>query len=811
VEAERRARVELGPAARHVEETRDAWRIGWAEDLWADLRYGARALRREPGFLASAVLSLALGIGVNTAIFSLTMELLASRPSAREPETLVLARLGGASHMPLADLQALRERGAFPDIAGLREEAAVNWRNGEVTERLFAIRVTDNLFQMAGIPLAMGRGIGAGDEDGVVVTHRFWQGKLNGDAGVVGRTLVLDGRVHRVVGVLPEDHRTLFGFGLSPDLYTMARDPRGMVGLYIRLGERMSPLAVRERLRVVVEEWEKTLPVREYPYAQNIKVQTLAGMHRLTEAKGVSVFFGMLMGVVSLLLGIACLNVSGLLLARASARVQEFSIRASLGAGRGRLIRQLLAESLLLAVGGTAAGLLLHEWITTGLRRVELPLPVPIVLQLEPDWRLFAYASLVAAVCTVAAGLLPALRMSRAGMSEGLKQREHQVGGKLNLRRGLVVAQVAASIVVLVTAALFARNLTESAEMDPGFDLEQTLYVSVRVVPERYADAAAKGALVERMAGAIGAMPGVEMAAATAVVPLNDDITNGGMLHSDVRPEPKRISRHANRVGPGYFATMGVPVVAGREFGGREARGVILNETLARELFGSAPAVGHTVSGGKWEAEVVGVVRDSKYAWFGDRERPAMFHPYEMERETLHFMVRAGVDPETLVRPLQRVVTDLDASMAVEVKPMRRATAMALLPSRVGAGLLGAMGVLGLLLTGIGLYGLLAYTVARRVREIGLRVALGATPRKILRLVFGEGAWLVGIGVGVGVLVAVFVTRPLALFLVPGLSTTDPVSYVGVVLVLAVTGWAACAAPARRALRIAPMEALREE
>jgi predicted permease len=815
-EALRRARIEFGSTARMAEDTRSEWQWTWLEDLFSDLRHAARALRREPAFLTVAVLSLALGIGVNTAIFSLTTEILMNQPSVRDASTLVLARLGGSSHVGMAQFRFLRDANVFPGAAGLREDGDINWRTGDETQRLFAMRVTDNLFDMAGIPVRAGRGLRPGDEDAVVISHRMWQSKLAGDPAVVGRTLVLDGRPHTIVGLLPEDHRTLFGFGLYPDLYAPVRGDLTKVQLYLRLPAGMSQTTARERLQLLAAELDKAMPERYYKYTDLIQFNAVAGLSRLTQGKSISLFFAMLMAVVSLLLGIACLNVSGLLLARASARAHEFAIRASLGAGRGRLLRQLLTESLLLAALGTVAGLALNVLMTRGISQLDLELPVPIVLRIQPDWRLMAYASLVALVSALVVGLLPAWRASRSRADDALKQAEHQVGGKLTLRRGLVIAQVAASMIVLTTAVLFARNLVQSIAASPGFDIERILYVSMRLVPESYPDAPSRNAFIARAQAALNAVPGVESTAETQLIPFNEDTTNGGLTRTDINPEPKTITRHFNRVGPGYFRTLGVPVLAGREFGATGVNETIVNESFARLAFGNTPAVGHSVRFGDVERVVIGVVRDSKYAWMSDHQRPATFERYQMEpggsrASIAQFMVRAAVDPETLVRPLQRAMIGVDGSAAVVVKPMRRAMGLAMLPSRMGAGLLGVMGILGLALTSIGLYGLMAYSVARRMREIGLRVALGAAPARVLRLVFGEGAWLVGIGLTIGLAASFFVTRPLARFLVEGLSPSDPLTYFAVSVLMILAGWVACAIPARRALRIEPMEALRYE
>ena len=656
-EALRRARVEFGSAARMAEDLSREWQWTWFEDLLSDLRFAARSLRREPAFLIVAVLSLALGIGVNTAIFSFSMEALMSEPSVRDPSTLAFARLGGNSHVDMERFQFVRDAKAFPDVAGLREDGDINWRVGEETQRLFAMRVTDNLFEMAGIPVSMGRGLRLGELDTVVISSRMWHGRLASDPDVIGRALILDGRPHTVVGVLPEDHRTLIGFGFHPDLYAPVRGQGVNVQLYLRLPEGISNETARQRLELVGAQLDKAMPERDFKWANFIRMNTVTGFARLSAEKSFSLFFFMLMAVVTLLLGIACLNVSGLLLARASSRDQEFAIRASMGAGRSRLLRQLLAESLLLSGMGTAAGLVLNVALTRLVRGVDLNLPAPIVLRSDPDWRLMAYASLIAAFCAIVVGLLPAWRASKSSAGDALKQSEHQVGGKLNLRRGLVVAQVAVSMIVLTTAVLFGRNLIESLTANTGFDLTKTMYVSMRIVPENYPDLNSRRALVERAQIALSGIPGVESAAVTQMIPFNDDSSTNSAVRTDVSGDAKHIRRHAGRVGPGYFRTLGIPLVAGREFVDTGTDEVIVNESFARQAFGNMSPVGHTVRFEERERVVIGVVRDSKYAYMNDHQRPATFERFQMalggSRDArVNFMVRAAVDPETLIRPL---------------------------------------------------------------------------------------------------------------------------------------------------------------
>jgi len=826
VDALARARREFGSSLRVKEETRAAWQLGWLEETLSDLSYAARALRRNPGFAAAAIVSLALGIGANTTIFSLTMEFLFSDPSSRDPGTLASLLVGGNSHARMRHYRFLRDAHVFPGLAGSNEEAESNWRSGEQTHRLHTMRVTDNFFSVVGVPLAMGRPIAPGDGDVVVLSDRFWKTRLGGQPGVIGNALTIDGRRYTVSGVLPPDHRTVLGFGFSPDVYLPASRENDTVALIARLPEGMSLPAAYGQLTAACREMDKVYPPEWNPRASwvtNTDILPVAGLARLRHLRMVPLagFFSMLMIVVGLVLLIACANVSNLLLARASARRQELAIRLALGAGRRRIVRQLLAESLLLALLGTGAGLLLNLGMSSLLNRVQLPLPIPVRLLIQPDWRLLSYAIVISVVSALVAGLLPALKATRGGVNAVLKRTERQVEGRWTLRGGLIVMQLAVSVVLLTMGVLFVRNMTRSMTMSPGFDADGAVWASVRLVPENYPTEEQVGRLTGAALGELRALPGVEAASVARVVPLNGNSVRGDEILADASVNPMRVRFHNNEVGPDYFRTMGIPILAGREFVASDRKGApevaILNENLARRLFGGRSPVGRTFrySGPTVSAPVtvVGVAANSKYFTLGEESPLAMYSPYAQAAAgnlTPQLLVRAS-RPEGLVREIARRLGVLDPSAAIEVKPMRNALGFALLPSRVGAALLGSAALLGLALASIGLYGVLAYSVTRRTPEIGLRMALGADGPAVLRMVLRESGTLVGLGVAVGLGLAVFAVRPLAVFLVSELSPTDPMTFVGVLGVLAAVAVGATLAPAMRAIRVDPMTALRSE
>lgn len=829
-EARMQARREFGRQSLIREDSRSAWEFLLLEDLAADLRYAGRAIRRNRAFAAAAVLSLALGIGANLAIFSLTMEFLFSRPSVRDPESLAYVILGGSSNAAPEQYRFLKDAHLFDGLAGVNPETETNWRHGESTYRVWGARITDNFFDVTGTPVALGRPIHAGDQRETVLTYGFWKGRLGGDAKILGRGLVFDGRLYTVVGVLPADHRTLIGFGYSPDLY-LTVDPatagdETTVMLYARLPAGMSRQAVYPRLLAVCHELDKVFPRPEYKWSNNTEIRGVTGLDRLKLLYGMPIvpFFGMLATVVGLVLLIACANVASLLLARAASRQHEFAVRQSIGASRGRIVRQLLAESLLLAILGTAAGLLLNFAIAAFANTIRAPLPVPIRLYIQPDWRLLSYAIGLATISALLCGLMPALKATKRDVQTALRLGERSVAARQGFRRALVISQLTISVVLLLTGFLFLRNLSLSNSLSPGFDIHHTVWAYVRLVPERYSSkdpAESKSkieSVVHRALEQIRGLPGVKSAAAAAIVPLNDNVKFGGDVRVDGGSQAQQLFYTGNWIGPDYFKTMGIPLLSGREFLATDREGaphvVVLNQSMARRLFGEQNPVGHTLLfHGDPPAIVIGVAKDSKYFSLGEKDLPAVYWADAQSSRAavnLSFMLRTE-HPESILKEVNNALGAIDATAAIEVKPMDRALGLALLPSRAGAALLGSMGVLGLLLAALGLYGVLTYSVARRTREIGIRVALGARPATVGYLVFRSSLLLAGAGLALGGVLAYFAADPLAMFLVPELSAHDPISFVGVFATLLLVAIAATLSPTIRALKVDPIVALRYE
>lgn len=809
--------IPLGRVDTIKEQALDQWRFTFFENAARDLRYALRSLRRSPGFVASALLSLALGIGVNTAIFSLAVEFLFSEPTVTDASSLAAIRLGGNSHADRETFEFLQHSGLFQSVAGENEESFVNWNDGTDTRRLFAVQASRNYFTALGVPMALGRGWSESDPPEVtVLRYAFWRKHLHADPSIVGRTISLEGKAYSVIGVLPENHRTLVGFGFAPDLYLPVLRPDTVLAVYARLQPGMTFAAARAGLDALSVRADTAVP-HPYKYAHRSEVAPLAGTARFQQERQlqtVGLFFAMLLVVVGLVLLIACVNVANLLLARASTRRQEIAIRLSLGASRGRLLQQLLAESLVLSTLGAALGLALAQVTATLLAGVELPLPLPFQLHIELDWRVTLYAALLGAVATLVCGLLPAWQSLRESLSAGVRRER-----RLRLRRFLVAAQVALSVVVLATGFLFLRNLLRSTAISPGFDLRQTVRAEVFLPPAAYDTRDQRDAFIRRALHDLRALPGIQSAAAAGLLPFTDMVRMGVTLTFPGSAEQRHAEFSWNMVSPEYFQAMQIPVLQGRGFQDADGPGepvAIVNETFARRYLGPGPAAGRLV---RWNKDqpprrIVGVVGDTKTVTIGEDPSPQLYEALSQtsrSRPRLQFVLRSATPPAAQIAAVRDTLRRLEPAAGLEVSTLFSSIGLAFLPSQVGAALLGAVGLLGLLLAAIGLYGIMAFTVARRTREIGIRVAIGAAPRAVSAMVFTDSLRLIGWGSVIGLAVALVVTRPLAMFLVPGLRPADPLTYVTVVAVLAATGFLATLEPVRRALSIQPATALRDE
>jgi predicted permease len=814
--------------------------------LWQDVRYGLRMLWRSPGFTAVAVVSLALGIGVNTAIFSLFNAVL-MRPLP------VVAGQGS--------LVWLRAPNSYPDYLDFREQArsfdglaaATGTREfslalGAEPELLKGELVTANYFDVLGVTPRLGRGFledeGRDPVPVAVIGDRLWRTRFGADPSMVGRRITLNGLGFTVVGVAPEkfigtevglDRELWVPLSLEPMLSPQTAAREGRFGEPL-LRERNSYwLAVFGRLKSGVTreqaaaEMEAVARRVAEAAGERVSAETLRRVQPLALSGGMDPrdreealpIAGVVMGIVGLVLLIACANIAGLLVARGAVRRRETAVRQALGASRRRLIRQWLTESVLLGVAGGAAGLLLALWANDLVLSYASATPLAS-LDLGLDLRVLAFTLLVSVGAGVVFGLAPALQASRLDIVTALKTEDAlaRAGSRRSrLRAAFVTAQVTLSVVLLVCAGLFIRSLQSAHTIDPGFRVERALTVPVDLGLLRYKDDKGQ-AFYRELLSRVAAQPGVESVSLVRFAQLGFSFGQGQVFAEGRTSEGgEGTSAGFNVVGPRFFETLGTRLVSGRDFADADREGapgvVVVNETLARALWPDGDALGKRLSfeGARGPFyEVVGVARDGKYRSLGDRSRPYVYRPLMQSYEPkMTLVVRTSGEPTALAGAVREQLRALDPNLPVaDVKTLEDQFDLSLLPSRVAAWTLGGFGLLALALAAIGVYGVVSYSVAQRTREIGVRVALGATRRDVLRLVLGDGLKMVAAGLLVGLLLAFAATRLVAGFLY-GVTASDPLTFAGVPLLLGAVAALAGYLPARRATKVDPMKALRYE
>ncbi len=808
-----------------------------------DLRYAVRALKGSPGFTAIALLSLALGIGANTAIFSIVNEVLIREVPLREPGDLVeiytteeAGQLSVSSWADYPDVADLTE--VFAGVVGYEMTfASVDTEEG--SQPVMAELVSGNFFSELGVPVAMGRGFTReedqvpGRDAVVVLSHRYWLESFGGSAGVIGQTLRLKGRPFTVVGVASERFKGLWPV-ISPDLWT----PRMMADHFALFASETSNLEnrgnhtmfLKGRLRdgVSVDQAREalgTLAVRLreiYPDAWGDgetfeALPTLdVRIHPLVDRALVPVA-ALLMGVVGLVLLIACTNLAGFLLARGADRQRDLAVQVALGARRGRLIRQMLTETLLLSALGGALGVALAYWLLGLFSRVELPSLITLHLSFGLDSKVLGFAALASLGAGLFFGLLPALASTRTDVAGVLKDESGALaGGKRRtlLRSGLVVSQVAVSLVLLVSAGLFVRSLVNAQSIDPGFHAPEAGMVWLDL-SGRYSPEEARVAYRELRERALQ-LPGVEAAALASRLPLGQSVGTTGFTIPGVEPPPGRDNHSADitEVGPGYLDLMRIPLLSGRGIEASDVHGsesvVLVNEAMAHRFWPGEDPVGKVMERGSTELRIVGVTRTTKVRTLGEPPRPQVLFPLGQEYSPIVAVVARGREqPEMVVNRLRGLVREFDPDISImNGSTMEQHLSIMLLAPRAAAALLAVLGFVALLLASIGLYGLVSYAVSRRNREVGIRISLGADPRDVIRALVGGGVRLVAWGITLGLLLALGATRLVRGFLY-GVGATDPLTFVGVPLLFAGITLLAAYVPARRASRVDPVEALR--
>ena len=807
--------------------------------LTQDLRYGWRQMLRRPGMTVIAVLTLGLGIGANVTMFSWVDSILQGQlrgvPDADRYFAVNTTRLSRS------DLSL-----SYPDFLDLRQSkpasvdeviaftvAPMNVRLAADAERIFGGLVSGNYFDALGIGLPLGRGFRAEENRTpdshpvVVFSYAFWQRRFNGDPTVLGRPVILNGRPFTVIGVAPEGFRGTVAY-LNLDVWVPMMMQQALLGGGDRLslrGNHWLQALVKVQPGVSMAQAQADLDVvargiaDAYPEAAGQGYEVVRTLARPEQRRRVIAgVMGIQLGVAAVVLLIACANVANLLLASAATRHRETAMRLTLGASRRRLIRQLLTESTLLAATGGVAGTIAAYWTKDLVRWFIPPSPLPIDLDPQLNGTTILFAVGVTTATAFVFGLVPALQGSLSSIAATLKESTTSLTAapqRARARQALVIAQVALSLVLLVSASLFVRTLANAQAVDAGFSTRAGVLAAIDLQPAGY-DAARGSVLFDRVISQVRQIPGVESATLAQRMPLGF----GGSSDMGIRVDGytpaanEEVNAYYTRVGPGYLQTMGIGLVAGREIGdidsARTTDVVVINETLARRYFAGRDPIGSHLRAGERTLQVVGVARDGKYSSITEEPRAFMYLPLsQWYRPDNVLIVKTQTDPAAIVPALHSAVRSLDVSLPLfDVRTIAEHLEVATFVQRMIASLLGAFGLLALVLATIGLYGVIAGMVAQRTPEIGMRVALGASTRTVMSLVVRQGLGMTLVGVGLGLALALASTQAFETLLV-GISPTDTASFAGTSLLLILVALAAILVPARRAASIDPLQAMR--
>jgi predicted permease len=829
-------------------------------DCWQDLRYAARMLRKQPGFAAAAVITLALGIGANTALFSLVNATLLQRMPVAERQRLFYVfrgEVGGVFSYPL--YKHLRDGNEVFDGLAAWGGISASLNAGDTSELVSGVIVTGNFFDVLGVRAERGRLLTVADDvtpgahPVVVISHDFCQSHFADEPEVIGREIRLNGHIFTIIGVTPAGFpgpqlgtmrhlyvpmmmqaimrppRAGYSGDLNPDL--LARPTNSWLFGVGRLEAGVRPEQARATLETLAASFVRTLPQSVTPPKIPLLPIDEGDPAARQQMRSVALLLG---GVVGAVLLIACANIANLLLSRTASRRRELAVRLALGASRARVVRQLLTESIVLSLVGGACGVAaagaIVQMVPAALPPAET-LPFPIQFSIDRHVLLFSLA--LSFVAGIIFGAAPALKASRPGLVPALKDASagDERGSRIELKKILVIAEVALAVPLLIAAGLFVRSLYTARSIDTGFDADKLVSARLNINLLRYTRAQGRE-FYHQVAERVERVAGVE-SASMARVPvlegggrvLSIHVEGRGATHDRVMAEgtgvvtQDRTIINANVVGPRFFRTLGIPLMIGRDFDAQDVDGrpwvVVINETTAKLQFPGDSPLGNRVSvdgpNGPWR-EVIGVVRDSKYGTLGEDAVPVVYLPLAQNHETgMTLYVRASVPPASLVSSIRREIQQLEPNLPVpDIETTSETIAASLYPAQAGAWLLALFGGLALLLAAVGIYGVLSFSISRRTREMGIRLALGAARGDVFLLVVRDGMLLVAVGLVVGVAAGLAGTRWLASFLY-GISPSDLPTFAATTAVLTMVALAACAIPATRAMRVQPIAALRYE
>ncbi len=802
---------------------------GFMETVWQDLRYSARMLFKHPGFTAIAVLTLSLGIGANTAIFSIVNAVLLRPFPFQAPEQLVIvgegAPGGSVSYPNFVDWRD--DRNVFESASAVRSNESYNFSGAGEPERLQGRLVSAGFLTLLGVKPFLGRDfLPEDDRPGatptVMLSYGFWSRTFGNDQNIIGKTITLNNQSYRVTAVTPQDFQ--FGLpadvtipvGLSAERFKVRGGDPG-ISVVARLKPNVSQQQTESELNVVYKRLEQ-----QYPDTNTGRRGVLMPLHE-SFVGSVRQPLLILLGAVGLVLLIACANVANLLLVRASTRKREMSVRVALGANRWRIIRQLLTESFLLSLVGAGLGILLAHWGTSFIAS-QLPDGIPRLAEANVDIRVLLFTLGVSIITGLLFGLAPAVQASRINLVDALKEGDRGSAGRQHLRNVLVVCEVALTLTLLVGAGLLIQSFRRVLQVDPGFEAQNLLTMQVSV---NNPDGNQVVSFFKRLQENVRSLPGVKSVAISNGLPLGSANHPVFFIQGRPLPEPgKAPGATRYTVSPGYFQTMGVELIKGRVFTEQDTAStplvIVIDEALAQQFQNDDPIGQHlsqTPSGPFYE--IVGVVRHvEQYSLEGQATRtpqlyldfnqiPADRWPGSVRR--INLLTRTDVEPASLAGAVRGQIAALNKDQAVfNVRTMEQIVSQSVAPRRFSMLLLAVFAIVALALAVIGIYGMLSYAVAQRTREIGLRMTLGAQCTDVMRLVIGHGMKLAIAGVALGLIASFALTRTMKNLLF-GVSATDPITFGLITLLLAVVAFLACWVPARRATKVDPIEALRYE